>query len=401
MEYEIVVFDLLDFSRSDGYNPFRYIRDDKDVLKLIENLIRNTTPAGARSSDPFWEKAETALLEALMLYLIYEEPEEKQNFGEIMDLLGQAEIREDDETYKSSLDRLFGQLEPDHIAARQYGVFTKSAGRTAKSIIISVMVRLSAFNLPQVRSITEKDEMRFGELGEKKKAIFAVIPDNDASLSYLVGMMISQMVQELYYQADRRHGGKLPVHVRMLLDEYANLALPDSFDQALATMRSREISATVIVQNLAQLKTIHKDHRWESLVGNADTMVYLGGNELSTHEYISKMLGKETIDTRDHSETKGQHGSWSTQMHRTGRELLTPDEVRMLDNRYALVFIRGFRPVKDEKYDLLSHPNYALTGEATGLPYVHREPERWKPFLENFDFAHADAYILYQEEENE
>lgn len=401
--YTVKVFDLINFEQSDGYNPFRYIRDEKDVIKLITNLIRNTTPRTAASSDPFWEKAEIALLQSLMFYLIYEAPEEEMSFGMIMTMLEYADVREEDESHISPLDMLFNQLgktQPNHIAYRQYKVFKQSAGRTAKSILVSVAVRLAAFNLSQIRSITDHDDMELGELGEKKMALFAVVPDNDTSFSYIIGMLYTQIIQELYYRADHIHGGRLPQPVRFILDEFANVSLPEEFDKSLATMRSRDISATIIVQNLAQLKGLYKEHGWETITGNCDTLLYLGGNEASTHEYISKMLGKETIDTRTHGQTKGRSGSYSTNFQITGRELLTPSEARLLDNKYALLFIRGFPPVMDEKIDLMAHRNIRMTKNGGYPPYIHKEQAfAGIPFAEAFDFAHAEDYVLYEGDE--
>ena len=403
--YTVKAFNLVDFSQSDGYNPFKYVRDDKDVLRLITNLIRNTTPKGSGGSDPFWEKAETALLESLMFYLLYEAPEEEQNFSMIMKMLSYADVREDKETYVSALDLLFkhlGDNQPMHIAVKQYRIYKQAAGKTAKSINISLAVRLAAFNMDQICSITDHDDMGISELGEQKTAIFAVIPDNDTSLSYLVGMLYTQIIQELYYQADHVYHGRLPIHVRMILDEFANVSLPEEFDKSLATMRSREISATIIVQNLAQLKGLYKEHGWETITGNCDTLLYLGGNEQSTHEYISKLLGKETIDTRTHGQTKGKSGSYSTNMQTTGRELLTPDEVRLLDNSKALLFIRGFPAVMDDKYDLNHHPNIHMTVNGGYPPYIHKgQSYSYIPFNEAFNFDNAEQYILLDENETE
>lgn len=403
--YAVKAFNLVDFSQSDGYNPFKYVRDDKDVLRLITNLIRNTTPKGSSGSDPFWEKAETALLESLMFYLLYEAPEEEQNFSMIMKMLSYADVREDKETYVSALDLLFKQLgdnQPMHIAVKQYRIYKQAAGKTAKSINISLAVRLAAFNMDQICSITDHDDMGISELGKQKTAIFAVIPDNDTSLSYLVGMLYTQIIQELYYQADHVYHGRLPIHVRMILDEFANVSLPEEFDKSLATMRSREISATIIVQNLAQLKGLYKEHGWETITGNCDTLLYLGGNEQSTHEYISKLLGKETIDTRTHGQTKGKSGSYSTNMQTTGRELMTPDEVRLLDNSKALLFIRGFPAVMDDKYDLNHHPNIHMTVNGGYPPYIHKgQSYSYIPFNEAFNFDNAEQYILLDENETE
>lgn len=403
--YTVKAFNLVDFTQSDGYNPFKYVRDDKDVLRLITNLIRNTTPKGSGGSDPFWEKAETALLESLMFYLLYEAPEEEQNFSMIMKMLSYADVREDKETYVSALDLLFKQLsdnQPMHIAVKQYRIYKQAAGKTAKSINISLAVRLAAFNMDQICSITDHDDMGISELGKEKTAIFAVIPDNDTSLSYLVGMLYTQIIQELYYQADHVYHGRLPIHVRMILDEFANVSLPEEFDKSLATMRSREISATIIVQNLAQLKGLYKEHGWETITGNCDTLLYLGGNEQSTHEYISKLLGKETIDTRTHGQTKGKSGSYSTNMQTAGRELLTPDEVRLLDNSKALLFIRGFPAVMDDKYDLNHHPNIHMTVNGGYPPYIHKgQSYSYIPFNEAFNFDNAEQYILLDENETE
>ena len=369
--YDVRVFDLLNPDASFCYNPFSYVHDDKDVLRLISNLIRNTTPKGASSSDPFWEKSETALLQALMLYLLHEAPEEEQNFGMIMEMLSAADVRESEEDYESPLDILFARLEmrePEHIAVRQYRVYKQAAGKTAKSILVSVGVRLAAFNLNQIRGLTCMDELDLASIGEKKVALFCCIPDADSSLNYLVGMIYSQLFQTLYYLADRKYGGRLPVHVHCIMDEFANIALPDEFDKILATMRSREISVSIIIQNMAQLKALFKDS-WESLVGNCDTLLYLGGNEKETHKYISELMGKETLDTRTYGQSKGRSGSFSVNDQQTGRELLTPDEVRMLPNRKAILFVRGERPMMDDKYDLMRHPNIKLTEDGGAEPY--------------------------------
>jgi type IV secretion system protein VirD4 len=399
--YRIRVLNLLDLDRSDGYNPFRYIRSETDGLKLIVNLIRNTTPRNAGGSDPFWEKAETALLQSLMLYLWYEAPEEEQNFSMVMKMLSYADVREEKETYVSALDLLFNQLaanNPNHIAVKQYRIYKQAAGKTAKSINVSLAVRLSAFNMEQIQHITDHDDMQIERIGDEKTAIFAVIPDNDTSLSYIVGMLYTQIIQELYYQADHVYHGRLPIHVRMLLDEFCNIGIPDGFDQSLATMRSREISATIIVQNLAQLRGLYKDGAWETVTGNCDSLIYLGGNEQSTHEYISKLLGKETIDTRTHGQTKGKSGSYSTNMQTTGRELMTPDEVRLLDNSKALLFIRGFPAVMDDKYDLNHHPNVHRTASGGYLPYVH-SPQTYVPISKAFNFGIVEKYELIDETE--
>ncbi len=402
--YEIKVLDLINLSKSHCFNPFMYLRDDKDVLKLVSNLIRNTTPKGAKSSDPFWEKAETALLEALILYLKYEAPIEEQNFGMVMELINAAEVREDDEEYSSVLDVLFERLEmgdSEHLAVKQYRIFKLAAGKTAKSILISLGVRLEKFNLPQIASLVTTDELNLPSLGEKKTALFAVIPDNDASLNFIVGMMYTMLFQELYYLADHIYDGRLPMHVHCVMDEFANVALPDEFDKLLATMRSREISVSIILQNIAQLKALF-EKQWESILGNCDEFLYLGGNEQSTHEYVSKLLGKATIDTNTYGKSEGRNGNYSTNYQLAGRELLMPDEVRMLDNRYALLFIRGERAVCDDKYNVLHHQNIKDTTDGGGKNYIHGEIKNAHD-LENIILTggYEDYEIYFETEWNE
>lgn len=372
--YVLRVFDLIDPSKSDCYNPFCYIRKDADVFKLIDNFIKNTTPKGAKANDPFWEKSETALDAALMLYLLHEAPPEDQNMETILYMIENGGAKEEDDDYQSPLDLLFEALEeeqPNHIAVRQYHIFKQAAGKTAKSILVSAAVRLASFTLPEIQRITASDDMELGKLGERKQAIFCIIPDsNDASLNFLVGMLYTQAFQELYYQADKVHQGALPVPVRLMFDEFANVALPDGYARLQATMRSRNIMSTIILQNISQLKALFKDD-WEGIIGNADSFVYLGGNEQSTHKYISELLGKETIDTKTSSQSKGRNGSFSQNFQQTGRELMTPDEVRRLDNKNAIVLIRGEKPVIDEKYDILKHPNIHRTEDGGAPPYLH------------------------------
>ena len=373
--YSIRVLDLINMDRSHCYNPFVYLRDDNDIQRLVTNLFKNTTPKGSQSQDPFWDQAATMLLLALVFYLHYEAPPEEQNFPMVMEMIRAGDVREDDDTYKSALDILFERLEmrnPEHIALKYYRNYHSGSGKTLKSIQITLISRLEKFNLDSLASITQNDELELWSLGEQKTAIFAVIPDNDSSFNFLVGMLYTQLFQQLYHQADFVHGGRLPVPVHFLMDEFANVALPDEFDKLLSTMRSREISVSIIIQNLAQLKALF-EKQWESIVGNCDEFLYLGGNEQSTHEYVSKLLGKETIDTNTYGQSKGRNGSYSTNYQLAGRELMTPDEVRMLDNRYALLFIRGERPLEDFKYDILKHPNIALTTDGGAEPYRHGE----------------------------
>ena len=372
--YVVKVFDLIEPSHSDSYNPFRYIRKDSDVFRLINNFIQNTTPKNASQNDPFWEKSEIALDSALMLYLLHESPPYEQTMEMMLTMIEYGGAKEDDDDFQSALDLLFEALEeeqPDHIAVRQYHIFKQAAGKTAKSILVSAAVRLASFTLREIQDITDEDNLELSKLGERKQAIFCVIPDsNDVSLNFLVGMLYTQAFQELYYQADKVHRGGLPVPVRLMFDEFANVALPDGYARLQATMRSRNIMATIILQNISQLKALFKDD-WEGIIGNADTMIYLGGNEQSTHKYISEQLGKETISTKSSSQSKGRNGSYSQSTQLTGRELMTPDEVRLLDNKNAIVIIRGERPVIDEKYDLMKHPNIRFTEDGGAAPYVH------------------------------
>lgn len=398
--YEVRVFDLINPDTSFCYNPFEYVHDDKDVLRLISNLIQNTTPKGSQSPDPFWEKSETALLQALMLYLLHEAPPEEQNFAMIMEMLGSAQVKEEDEDYESPLDILFDRLEmrdPDSIAVKQYHIYKQAAGKTAKSILISVGVRLAAFNLPQIAKLTNTDELDLSSMGERKVALFCCIPDADTSLNYLVGMIYSQLFQTLYYMADRVHGGALPVPVNCIMDEFPNVSLPNEFEKILATCRSRSIYCSIIIQNMSQLKALFKDS-WESLVGNCDEFLYLGGNEKETHKYVSELLGKETIDTNTYGQTKGKSGSYSTNFQQSGRELLQPDEVRMLDNQNALLFIRGERPILDAKYDLMKHPNIRYTEDGGAGPFNYaKAPLAHDDFT--FDETRYDDYELLLDED--
>ena len=398
--YVLRVFDLIDPSKSDCYNPFCYIRKDADVFKLIDNFIKNTTPKGAKANDPFWEKSETALDAALMLYLLHEAPVEDQNMETILYMIENGGAKEEDDDYQSPLDLLFEALEeeqPNHIAVRQYHIFKQAAGKTAKSILVSAAVRLASFTLPEIQRITASDDMELGKLGERKQAIFCIIPDsNDASLNFLVGMLYTQAFQELYYQADKIHQGALPVPVRLMFDEFANVALPDSYARLQATMRSRNIMSTIILQNISQLKALFKDD-WEGIIGNADSFVYLGGNEQSTHKYISELLGKETIDTRTSSQSKGRNGSFCQNFQQTGRELMTPDEVRRLDNKNAIVLIRGEKPVIDEKYDILKHPNIHRTEDGGAPPYLHTPLRAFAADDLSFPIENIDDIVILEE----
>ncbi len=371
--YEVKVLDLINMEKSHCYNPFVYLKSDNDVQKLVTNLFKATTPKGSSSNDPFWDTAASMLLLALVFYLKYEAPEEEQNFPMVMELLRAGEVHEDDDSYLSPLDVLFNKLEsrePEHIAVKYYRDYRSGSAKTLKSIQITLASRLEKFNLESLASLTMVDELDLPSLGEKKTALFALIPDNDTSFNFLVSILYTQLFQQLFFLADHKYGGSLPVHVHFVMDEFANVSLPDDFDKILSVMRSREVSVSIILQNLAQLKALF-EKQWESIVGNCDEFLYLGGNEQSTHKYVSELLGKETIDLDTHGKSTGHSGNYSTNYQISGRELLTPDEVRLLDNRYALLFIRGERPIMDFKYDILKHPNVAKTTDGKEKPYIH------------------------------
>lgn len=375
--YDIKVFDLIHPRQSDGYNPFRYIREEPDVLKLMDNLVKNTTPPKGASNDPFWEKAEIALDSALMLYLLSEAPKEEQTFEMLMFMLNSAQASEEDEQFQSPLDLLFQSLEdrePDHLAVKQYKVYKKAAGKTAKSILITAGVRLTAFIFPQYAAIMQEDEMDFGSLGERKRAIFCITPVNDGSMNYLVSMLFTQCFQELYLRADERYDGRIPVPVRVIQDEWANVPQPDSYPKVLATCRSYNIGIDIIVQNIQSIKARYRDE-YQSIIGNCDTLLFLGGgNEPESLEFMSKLLGKETISIRTRGQTRGRSGSSSINYQLTGRELMTPDEIRRMPTREALLLIRGESPVRDRKYNIKKHPNYRYTQDGGAKPYIHNPP---------------------------
>lgn len=373
--YEIKVLDLISMEKSHCYNPFVYLQNDNDIQRLVTNLFKSTTPKGSQSNDPFWDTAASMLLLALVFYLHYEAPPGEQNFAMVMEMLRAGSIEDEDDPRPSPLDQLFNELGedyPDHIALKYYRSYHSGSAKTLKSIQITLAARLEKFNLESLASLTSTDELELGTLGEKKTALFALIPDNDTSFNFLVSILYTQLFQQLFYSADHIHGGSLPIPVHFLMDEFANVSLPDDFDKILSVMRSRSVSVSIILQNLAQLKALF-EKQWESIIGNCDEFLYLGGNEQSTHKYVSELLGKATIDTNTYGKSEGRSGSYSTNYQISGRELLTPDEVRMLDNQYAILFIRGERPVLDFKYDILKHPNVALTADGKAGVYKHGE----------------------------
>ena len=372
-EYEVRVLDLISMEKSHCYNPFVYLQSDNDIQRLVTNLFKATTPKGSQSNDPFWDTSASMLLLALVYYLHYEAPEDEQNFAMVMEMLRAGAIENEEDSRPTPLDYLFADLEmdrPDHIALKYYRSYHAGSAKTLKSIQITLAARLEKFNLESLAALTCTDELDLASMGEKKVALFAIIPDNDSSFNFLVSILYTQLFQQLFFSADHIHGGALPIPVHFLMDEFANVSLPDDFDKILSVMRSRGVFVSIILQNLAQLKALF-EKQWESIVGNCDEFLYLGGNEQSTHKYVSELLGKETIDTNTYGKSSGRSGNYSTNYQISGRELLTPDEVRMLDNRYAILFIRGELPVMDLKYDILKHPAVDLTADGKGGVYQH------------------------------
>lgn len=379
--YNVKVLNLIDMAKSDGYNPFRYIREENDVVKLVTNIISNTTPKETAPSDPFWEKSESMFLQALFYYVWLEMPPNRKNFQSVLDLLSEAEVdakgKDSKLTKKMKQLAKTSKLKQNHPAYKQYMKVIRGAGDTVRSIIISANSRLALLENPQILRILSKDDLHLEELGigvngdkHTRTALFCIIPDSDKSYNFIVGMLYTQLFQELYFQADFKNDGKLPIQVTLMMDEFANVALPDDFCSLLSTMRSRKISSIIIIQNLAQIKALFKD-TWETITGNCDTLVYLGGNEKSTHQYISEMLGKSTIDKRSTGETRGVHGSASRNYDVLGRELMTPDEVRNMSNRKCLIFIKGFNPIFDDKYIPFRHKNFSQTEDGGGKAYIH------------------------------
>ena len=421
--YVVKILDLINMEKSHCYNPFVYIKNDNDIQRLVTNLFKATTPKGSQSNDPFWDTAASMLLLGLMFYLWYEAPEDEQNFPMVMEMLRAGDVKEEDDGYISPLDILFNQLEvenPNHIALKYYRNYRSGSAKTLKSIQITLASRLEKFNLDSLAGLTQTDELELDTIGEKKTALFAIIPDNDPSFNFLVSMLYTQLFQQLFYIADYKYDGRLPIHVHFLMDEFANVSLPDDFQNILSVMRSREISVSIIIQNLAQLKKLFEKD-WESIVGNCDELLYLGGNEQSTHKYISELLGKETIDMNTYGKSSGKNGNYSTNYQINGRELLTPDEVRLLDNRYAILFIKGERPIKDLKYDILKHPNIELSADGKGEPYkygnsnnaiasicmdfssvkrvVQEEKETDKSIMDEYDFISSEEVEKYLKKE--
>jgi len=363
--YEVRVLDLIHMDKSMCYNPLLYADSDNDVQRLVTNLFKATTPKGSQSNDPFWDTAASMLLMSLIFYVKTKAYPNQQTFGKVLELLAAGDVNEDDSNQKSVLDEMFDDLAEEypsgHIALKYYHAYRGGAAKTLKSIQITLQSRLEKFNLESLNLLCSADELDLKTIGTKKVALFAIIPDNDTSFNFLVSILYTQLFQQLFKVADEGDGA-LPVPVHFMMDEFANVSLPDDFDKILSVMRSRGVSVSIILQNMAQLKALF-EKQWESIVGNCDEFVYLGGNEQSTHKYVSELLGKATIDTNTYGKSDGLKGNFSTNYQNTGRELMTADEVRLLDNRYAILFIRGERPIIDLKYDILKHPNLTLTAD--------------------------------------
>ena len=365
-KYRIKCLNLINFKKSMKYNPLAYIRSEKDILKLVNALIMNTKGEGEKSSEDFWVKAERLYYSALIGYIWYEAPEEERNFITLLDLINASEAREDDEEYQSPVDILFQQLEekePDHFAVKQYRKFKMAAGKTLKSILISCGARLAPFDIKELRDLMETDEMELDTLGDSKAALFVIISDTDTTFNFVAALMYSQLFNLLCDKADDFYGGRLPVHVRLILDEFANIGQIPSFDKLIATIRSREISASIILQSQSQLKTIYKDAA-DTIVGNCDSTLFLGGKEKSTLKEISELLGKETIDSYNQSENRGSQISHGLSYQKLGKELMSQDELAVMDGGKCIFMLRGVRPFLSEKYDLTKHPNYKYTADA-------------------------------------
>lgn len=403
--YNIKVINLVEMEKSDCYNPFAYIRSETDIIRLITNLMANTTPKGSNPTDPFWDKAESLFLQALFYYVWMAEQPANRNMKTVLKLLAEAEVQEKGQPSNLDLRMRFLQeghpLGENHPAVKQYNKCMRGAGDTIRSIIIAANARLAYLENEQVLRMLSRDDLNLAELGigingdgHSRTALFCVIPDNDKSYNFIVGMLYTQIFQELYYQADFNYGGRLPVHVTFMLDEFCNVALPDDYCSLLSTMRSREISSVIIIQNLAQIKALFKD-TWETIPGNCDTHIYLGGNEQSSHKYVSESMGKGTIDKRTTGETRGRQGSASRNYDVLGRELMTPDEIRKLDNKKCVVFIRGFDPIMDDKFDPFGHPRFHLTADGDGESYVHR-PSKVRKKRKAYELLNENSVAYFE-----
>ena len=397
-KYRIKCLNLINFRKSMKYNPLAYIRSEKDILKLVNALIMNTKGEGEKSSEDFWVKAERLYYSALIGYIWYEATDEEKNFITLLDLINASEAREDDETYQSPVDLLFSQLEerePDHFAVKQYRKFKMAAGKTLKSILISCGARLAPFDIKELRDLMEYDELELDTLGDQKTALFVILSDTDSTFNFVAALMYSQLFNLLCDKADDFYGGRLPVHVRLILDEFANIGQIPNFDKLIATIRSREISASIILQSQSQLKTIYKDAA-DTIVGNCDSTLFLGGKEKSTLKEISELLGKETIDLYNQSENRGSQVSHGLSYQKLGKELMTQDELAVMDGGKCIFMLRGVRPFLSDKYDLTQHPNYRYTADADPKNvfdmerYMKKQRAVVKP-TDTFDVYEIDA----------
>jgi len=358
--YRVKVLNTINFAKSMHYNPFAYIRSEKDILKLVNTIIANTKGEGQQAGEDFWTKAEKLYYTALIAYIWYEAPEEEQNFSMLIDLIDASEAREDDENFKNAVDLLFEELEqknPNHFAVRQYKKYKLAAGKTAKSILISCGARLAPFDIKELRDLTSYDELELDTLGEKKTALFVIISDTDATFNFLVSIMYTQLFNLLCEKADDVYNGRLPIHVRCLLDEFSNIGQIPNFEKLIATIRSREISASIILQSKSQLKAIYKDHA-DTIEGNCDTTLFLGGKEKTTLKEMAEMLGKETIDLYNISDTRGTSQSYGTNYQKTGKELMSQDEIAVMDGGKCIMQLRGVRPFFSDKFDITQHKQY-------------------------------------------
>ena len=362
--YRIKIFNTINFNKSMHYNPFAYIHSEKDILKLVTTLIANTKGEG-KGGDEFWEKAEKLLYSALIGYIHYEAPIEEQNFTTLLEMINAMEVREDDEEFKNAVDMLFDELEekdPNHFAVRQYKKYKLAAGKTAKSILVSCGARLAPFDIKELREITAYDELQLDTIGDKKTALFLIMSDTDATFNFLISMVYTQLFNLLCEKADDVYGGRLPVHVRCLVDECANIGQIPNLEKLVATIRSREISACLVLQAKSQLKAIYKDNA-DTIIGNMDSQIFLGGTEKTTLKDLTEILGKETIDMYTTGNTKGSQESYNMNYQKLGKELISMDELAVMDGSKCIVQVRGVRPFLSDKYDLTKHPNYPLTAD--------------------------------------
>jgi len=399
--YEIKIFDLINFENSDKYNFFNYIRDERDILKITNNIIVNTNSPNSKNAGDFWEKSESALLQALLSYVFYEGIAEEKNINTVLELLRLAEVKEDNEDFKSPLDILFEELKkenPNHFAVKQYDIFKFAAGKTAKSILVSLGVRLAPFNIDKISKLLKDDTLELELLGDRKTALFIIIPDSDVTLNFISAIMYQQLFDLLFYRADHVYNGALPYNVAFLLDEFANIGQIPNLEIYISTMRSRKISVNIILQNLTQLKTLYKNS-WETITGNCDSLLFLGGKEQSTLKYLSEMIGKSTVDYRSISETKGTNGSYSISNQLIARDLITAEEIGLLEKDQCILSIRGIKPFLSKKYDIEKHKNYTLLSDNNKEnTFIRKEKNTEEEVFEEIDKANEIIELEEAEE---